>query len=89
MGDRLGKALRVAGIGVGEMAEVLGVSRETVGRYLHGRTTPPRAALMVWAARTGVPLHWLETGEEKPAPGGWEAARAAAPSSPRRVAVGA
>lgn len=63
MGDRLGKALGHAGIGVGEMADYLGVSRNTVGNYINDRRSIPRPTLMLWAMRTGVPLEWLESGE--------------------------
>ncbi len=72
--DRLGKALRDAGIGVSEMAQLLGVSRETIGRWLNGRGEPRRGSLVAWATVTGVDLKWLETGEVQapaspPAPG--------------------
>jgi transcriptional regulator with XRE-family HTH domain len=66
LADRLAKALRVSGVGASEMAEHLGVHRNTVGGYLHGHHVPMRAALIVWALRTGVPLEWL-TGQQ-PAP---------------------
>jgi transcriptional regulator with XRE-family HTH domain len=66
--DRLGKAQRDAGIGVAEMADLLGVSRETVGRWLSGRGVPKRGALVAWASLTGVDLRWLETGEVQAAP---------------------
>lgn len=46
------------------MADILGVSRNTVSNYLHGRTRPPQLTLRVWAMRTGVPLAWLVTGEQ-------------------------
>lgn len=62
-GDRMRKALDVAGVGVGEMAEYLGVNRNTVGTWINGRIMPRRSTLVLWALRTGVPLVWLETGE--------------------------
>ena|SRR5690242_7435784 len=70
LGDRLGKALRVAGVSVHEMAEYLGVSRNTVSNYTSCRVTPDRRTRMLWALRTGVSLAWLETGKEPPAPDG-------------------
>lgn len=72
LGDRLGKALHHAGVSVAEMAEYLGVSRNTVGNYVNDRTHIPRPTLMVWSLRTGVPIEWLEHGRDggtDPGPG--------------------
>lgn len=60
MGDRLAKALDVSGISVAAMAVKLGVSRQTIGNYLAGRTTPKLAILRVWSEETGVALEWLQ-----------------------------
>jgi transcriptional regulator with XRE-family HTH domain len=60
---RLGLALEWSGTSVGDMAETLGVHRNTVGNYLNGRTRPRRSVLVAWALRCGVPLSWLITGE--------------------------
>lgn len=60
--DRLRRALRISNTTVQEMAEELAVERNTVGRYINGRTRPNRSTLVVWAMRTGVPVAWLETG---------------------------
>ena len=60
--DRLAKSLRVANVSVQEMADYLGVGRNTVGNYLAGRTRPSRSALIAIALRCGVPLEWLEHG---------------------------
>ena len=62
MPDRMRKALRISGIGVTEMAGVLGVERNTVGNYISGRTRPNRATVAMWAMKTGVPMAWLENG---------------------------
>ncbi len=64
LADRMRKALRVADMGVGEMAEYLGVSRNTVGNWINGHATPSRQTRMLWAMRTSVPLEWLETGND-------------------------
>ncbi|MEU2002085.1 helix-turn-helix domain-containing protein [Rhodococcus sp. NPDC019627] len=56
------KALRVSGLTVGEMSVFLGVTRETVGRWINGRTEPSTQTLMVWASKTGVSYRWLVSG---------------------------
>lgn len=62
LGDRMRIALRHAEIGAGDMAEYLGVGRNTVSTWINGKHQPSRPALRLWALRTGVPLEWLETG---------------------------
>lgn len=62
VGDRMAKALDVAGISRQEMADYLGVDRNTVGNYLHGRTKPNRRTLLLWASATGVDLVWITSG---------------------------
>lgn len=62
LGDRMSKALRHAGVGVSEMADYLGVARNTVSTWLHDRIHPSRQTLLLWSVRTGVPLEWIETG---------------------------
>ena len=64
--DRMRKALRFANVGVGEMAEYLGVTPSTVSTWINGRFRPSPQTLRLWSIRTGVPLSWLETGEELP-----------------------
>ena len=67
IGDRLHKARRVAGISVEEMATGLGVSRNTIGNWETGRSTPRRQSVIAWAQLTGAPLDWL-TGEAETSP---------------------
>lgn len=64
VGDRMRKALTVAGLSVGEMCDYLGLSRNTVSSYMNDRQAPKRQTLAAWAMRTGQPLEWIETGEE-------------------------
>lgn len=64
-GDRLAKALDVSGISVATMAIKLGVSRQTIGNYLSGRTHPKLAVIKVWADETGVDLGWLTEGSPR------------------------
>ena len=71
LGDRLAKTLRDAKggkISVQAMADYLGVDRNTISNYVHGRTVPPRSTLIVWALRTGWPLWWIEDPDSPPAP---------------------
>lgn len=63
------KSLTFAGMGVGEMSEYLGVTRETVSRWMNGKNPVGRQSLRLWALRTGVPFEWLETGNA-PSPHG-------------------
>lgn len=46
-----------------DMADHLGVSRQTLTRWMHDNGTPPRRAYIAqWALATGVPVEWLEHG---------------------------
>jgi len=62
--DRMKKALRVADIGVQEMADYLGVARNTVSTWINGRITPSKQTLRLWALRCGVPFEWLDSGRD-------------------------
>ena len=64
LADRLRKALRVADIGVQEMADYLEVSRNTVSAWINGRTPPGTQSIRLWALRTGMPYEWLKNGSE-------------------------
>lgn len=57
--DRLRKSLRHAGLGTAEMADYLGVSRQSVGNWINGRIDPSQQTLRLWAMRTGVSYEWL------------------------------
>ena len=58
--DRMRKALRYAGVGVGEMAEYLGVTPSTVSTWINGKFRPNHQTMRLWSIRTGVDLGWLE-----------------------------
>ena len=68
VGDRMRKALREAGIGVGEIAAYLGVARTTVSNWINGRIEPSVQTLRLWAFRCGVDYEWLRGGCPPPAP---------------------
>lgn len=71
LADRLGKALRTAGISVQEMADYLDVHRNTVSAWLNGRVQPTTQTQRLWALRTGIPFEWIKDGVDEPKrPGG-------------------
>lgn len=62
--DWLTKALRYSGKSAEQLADELGVHRNTVSRFMNGRGNPPdRRTVIAWAFATGVPVSYLETGE--------------------------
>jgi transcriptional regulator with XRE-family HTH domain len=63
LGDRLRKSLRHAGLSTRDMAEYLGVHRETIWRWTKGQNRPAIATLRAWAQRTGVDYDWLVNGQ--------------------------
>jgi DNA-binding transcriptional regulator YiaG len=62
LADRMRKALRISGTGVQEMADYLGVARNTVSTWINGRIDPSTQTLRLWAMRCGVPYEWLLEG---------------------------
>ena len=50
-------------------AEHAGLSRAGVSNAERGESMPRRSTLKLWALASGVPLHWIETGEAA-SPGG-------------------
>lgn len=42
-----------------QLAEEMGVSRNTISNYEHGRTTPRKLVLNAWARACGVSMDWL------------------------------
>jgi transcriptional regulator with XRE-family HTH domain len=57
------KALQHSDTGIQEMADYLGVSRNSASNWINDRITPKTQTMRLWALRTGVPLEWLLTGE--------------------------
>ncbi|MDU5380556.1 MAG: helix-turn-helix transcriptional regulator, partial [Actinomyces sp.] len=60
--DRLRKAREHAGLEQAQLAELIGVSRNTISGAERGANTPRRHVVMAWAMATGVPVEWIETG---------------------------
>lgn len=80
LADRMRKALRTSHVGVQEMADYLGVARNTVSTWINGKIQPSMQTVRLWALRTGVPYVWLKDGRphESPHPAGPEGGHVAA-----------
>ncbi len=71
LGRRMRLALDHAGMTSIDMADYLEVHKGTLSRWLNDQSPVRRSMLRLWAFRTGVSLHWLETGmAPQPEPGG-------------------
>lgn len=57
--DRITKARTHAGLNQGELAEKLGVSRNTLNRWESGSRNPSEKNLQALAEATGVPVEWF------------------------------
>lgn len=66
--DRMRKALRESGVGVQEMADYLGVARNTVSTWINGRIDPSTQTLRLWALRCGVDFGWFTGDMTMPRP---------------------
>lgn len=62
VGDRLRKAREYAGLDRVQLADDIGIARNTVTNYEHGYRTPRKIVLNAWALRCKVSVDWLETG---------------------------
>lgn len=69
VGDRLRKARQLTGLTTRDFAKAIGVSQATITSAETGARTPRRITLLAYAMRSGVPIEWIETGEEPHAPG--------------------
>jgi transcriptional regulator with XRE-family HTH domain len=65
-GDRLRKAREMAGYEKIELADALGIHRESVARYESGRAKAKKPVLIAWALATGVDRDWIEYGDVRP-----------------------
>ena len=63
LGHRLALAREVAGIDRDEMADIVGLTTQTLSNYELGKTTPAKLTLNAWAVATGVDVEWLKTGK--------------------------
>ncbi|WP_130506913.1 helix-turn-helix domain-containing protein [Microterricola gilva] len=60
--DRLRKSRLLAGMEQADLAELIGVSRNSVSNYENGKTELSATTFVRWAAATGVSLEWLAEG---------------------------
>lgn len=65
--DRLVKARSVAGLTQIQMADELQIHRRSITRY-ESLPHPPRSIILAYAAVTGVPVWWIEGGDNSPNP---------------------
>ena len=65
LADRLRKAREHAGLEQAELAERMGVGRNTVSNYERASHAPREIVLRAWAMATGVPVEWLRTGDDR------------------------
>jgi len=64
LGDRLAKARKIAGLNTLELADRLGISRNSITNYEKGHTRPNRAVILAYESVTGVPAWWIEGGDD-------------------------
>lgn len=62
MRHRLQLAREYAGLGRGELAERMEISRNSILNAETGRTVPRKLVLNAWALACGVPVSWIITG---------------------------
>ena len=85
--DALSKRLRMARIGAdldqAQIAERLGVGRNTVSNWETGRSEPSATHFVQWSLVCGVPLEWLGAVNAETAP--TEVETVSDPGAPRRT----
>lgn len=60
---RLRIAREFAGYSTEQLADLIAVSRNTIGNAEGGRVSPRRIVVNAWAMACGVPVTWLLTGK--------------------------
>jgi len=71
VGDRLRKAREESGLSQQELADAIGVSRNTISNHEVGvgKREPQTLLVRAWAAATGVSVEWIRTGHAPSPPG--------------------
>ncbi|MGP3708535.1 helix-turn-helix domain-containing protein, partial [Gordonia paraffinivorans] len=67
---RLRIARETAKLSQQELADAIGISRQSVSNTESGSSKPRKITLNAWALATGVPVSWLEKGETPAGPNG-------------------
>jgi transcriptional regulator with XRE-family HTH domain len=62
LAERLRRSRLLAGLDQREIAERLGIARQTVSLWEIGKTEPSATNFVRWAEETGQPLEWLAEG---------------------------
>ena len=70
MHHRLRIAREWAHLEQAELAEKMGISRQSVSSAENGKTTPRKITLNAWALACGVPVGWLKNGSTPAGPDG-------------------
>src|SRR6185312_17082549 len=68
--DWMRKAREAAGLDQEQLAELIGVSRQTISNTERGVSQPRRILVNAWSLATGVPVEWLLTGRVSDPPDG-------------------
>lgn len=65
---RLRIAREAAGLDQEQLADLIGISRNSIGNIEKGKlkTAPRKIVINAWALACGVPVGWLTTGHEPP-----------------------
>lgn len=64
--DRIRKAREHAGLKQEELAQAIGSTRQTLGRWENGSHTPTEKNLAALAEATGVPMEWFYQDDTAP-----------------------
>jgi hypothetical protein len=67
LSDRMNKAMHTAGLSISDMTILLGVHRNTISGYIHGRIQPDEETIKAWAEHTRVLHDWIKYGSDQPA----------------------
>ena len=65
--DRIRKAREHAGLKQDELAQLLGVARNTLNRWENGSTNPSENTIILLSEATGIPLSWFYQDDTTPA----------------------
>lgn len=82
---RLRIAREHAGLDQSQLAEFIGVSRNTISNAETGNVAPRKIVVNAWALACGVPVTWIWTGEPPAVPPPTSGLGITSPDSPRVI----